>query len=152
MRIEEAAARRQALIDSSRETIVGVNKYRLAAEEPIEVLVVDNRAVRESQLRASGEDARGARAGCRGCGAGSADAWCGNGRGQSAGALDRCRAQTGNAGRNFQRAGKGLWEIPGGKSTISGVYSSESKGDPEFQKALALADEFARQKAGVPAS
>src|SRR5512135_3257190 len=51
MRIEEAAARRQAQIDSGRETIVGVNKYRLAQEKPIEVLVVDNQAVRESQLR-----------------------------------------------------------------------------------------------------
>src|ERR1019366_8364077 len=51
MRIEEAAARRQAQIDSARETIVGVNKYRLAVEEPLEVLIVDNQAVRESQLR-----------------------------------------------------------------------------------------------------
>ena len=51
MRIEEAAARRQALIDSKKETIVGVNKYRLEKEEPIEILEVDNTAVRESQLR-----------------------------------------------------------------------------------------------------
>jgi methylmalonyl-CoA mutase len=51
MRIEEAAARRQAHIDSGRETIVGVNKYRLAKEEPIEILEVDNTAVREAQIR-----------------------------------------------------------------------------------------------------
>ncbi len=51
MRIEEAAARRQALIDSGRETIVGVNKYRLDKEEAIEILEVDNTAVRESQVR-----------------------------------------------------------------------------------------------------
>ena len=51
MRIEEAAARRQARIDAGRETIVGVNKYRLAEEKPLDVLVVDNQAVRESQLR-----------------------------------------------------------------------------------------------------
>src|SRR5579871_3324048 len=50
MRIEEAAARRQAQIDSGRETIVGVNKYRLAHEEQLDVRVVDNKAVRESQL------------------------------------------------------------------------------------------------------
>jgi methylmalonyl-CoA mutase len=50
LRIEEAAARRQAQIDSGRETIVGVNKYRLAREEPIEILEVDNTAVRESQI------------------------------------------------------------------------------------------------------
>ncbi len=51
MRIEEAAARRQARIDSARETIVGVNKYRLEKEDPLEILDVDNTAVREAQLR-----------------------------------------------------------------------------------------------------
>ena len=50
MRIEEAAARRQALIDSGRETIVGVNKYKLAKEELLPVREVDNQAVRENQL------------------------------------------------------------------------------------------------------
>ncbi|KUG25026.1 methylmalonyl-coa mutase [hydrocarbon metagenome] len=51
MRIEEAAARRQARIDSGRETIVGVNKYRLDIEDPIEILEVDNTAVRLSQIK-----------------------------------------------------------------------------------------------------
>jgi methylmalonyl-CoA mutase len=51
MRIEEAAARRQAYIDSAQETIVGVNKYRLSQEEPLEILDIDNTAVREAQLR-----------------------------------------------------------------------------------------------------
>jgi methylmalonyl-CoA mutase len=51
LRIEEVAARRQAHIDSGRETIVGVNKYRLDKEDPIDILDVDNTAVRESQLR-----------------------------------------------------------------------------------------------------
>ncbi|MFW5691450.1 MAG: methylmalonyl-CoA mutase [Chloroflexota bacterium] len=50
MRIEEAAARRQAHIDSGKETIVGVNTYRLEKEDPIDILEVDNTAVRESQL------------------------------------------------------------------------------------------------------
>ncbi|MFD0828057.1 methylmalonyl-CoA mutase [Neobacillus sp. M.A.Huq-85] len=51
MRIEEAAARRQALIDSKKETIIGVNKYRLENEDPIDVLEVDNAAVREAQIK-----------------------------------------------------------------------------------------------------
>ena len=51
MRIEEAAARRQAKIDSGAETIVGVNKYRLDKEDPIEILEVDNTAVRLSQIK-----------------------------------------------------------------------------------------------------
>jgi methylmalonyl-CoA mutase len=50
MRIEEASARTQARIDSGAQTIVGVNKYRVAGEAGIEVLKVDNRAVRESQI------------------------------------------------------------------------------------------------------
>lgn len=50
MRIEEAAARRQAHIDSGKETIIGVNKYRLEKEDPLEVLEVDNTAVREAQI------------------------------------------------------------------------------------------------------
>jgi methylmalonyl-CoA mutase len=51
MRIEEAAARRQARIDSGKETILGVNLYRLATEAPMDILEVDNSAVREAQVR-----------------------------------------------------------------------------------------------------
>ena len=51
LRIEEAAARTQARIDSGRQTIVGVNRWRLATEKPIDILQVDNRAVREAQVR-----------------------------------------------------------------------------------------------------
>lgn len=50
MRIEEAAARRQAQIDSRKETIIGVNKYRPEHEEPLEILDIDNTAVREAQI------------------------------------------------------------------------------------------------------
>ncbi len=50
MRIEEVAARRQARIDSGAETIVGVNKYRLEKEDPLEILDIDNTAVREAQI------------------------------------------------------------------------------------------------------
>jgi methylmalonyl-CoA mutase len=51
MRIEEAAARTQAEIDSGVQTIVGVNKYVLERDEPVKVLKIDNRAVREAQIR-----------------------------------------------------------------------------------------------------
>jgi methylmalonyl-CoA mutase len=50
LRIEESAAKKQAAIDSGRDVIVGVNKYRLAKEDPIETLDVDNTKVRESQV------------------------------------------------------------------------------------------------------
>ena len=50
MKVEEAAAKRQAKIDSKTETIVGVNKYRLAEEEPIDILDIDNTIVRQKQI------------------------------------------------------------------------------------------------------
>lgn len=50
LRIEESAARRQAMIDRGEEVIVGVNKYRLAKEDPIDILDIDNQKVRESQI------------------------------------------------------------------------------------------------------
>ncbi len=50
LRIEEAAARRQAQIDSGKETIVGLNKYRMEKEDPLEILDIDNTAVRKSQI------------------------------------------------------------------------------------------------------
>jgi methylmalonyl-CoA mutase len=50
MKIEEAAARKQARIDSGKDIIVGVNKYKLAKEDPIDILEVDNTAVREAQI------------------------------------------------------------------------------------------------------
>jgi methylmalonyl-CoA mutase len=51
MRIEEAAARRQARIDRGEETIVGVNKYQLSEEPSVDILDIDNTAVREAQIR-----------------------------------------------------------------------------------------------------
>ena len=51
MRIEEASARKQARIDSGKDKIIGVNVFRLDKEDPIEILEVDNSAVRESQIR-----------------------------------------------------------------------------------------------------
>jgi methylmalonyl-CoA mutase len=50
MRIEEAAARRQAQIDSGKETIIGVNKYKLEKEDPLDILDIDNTAVRAKQI------------------------------------------------------------------------------------------------------
>src|SRR5690606_40784180 len=50
MKIEECAAEKQARIDSGKDVIVGVNKYRLEKEEPIDFLAIDNHAVREAQI------------------------------------------------------------------------------------------------------
>jgi methylmalonyl-CoA mutase len=144
MRIEEAAARRQALIDSGRETIVGVNKYKPAAEEHIAVLEVDNQAVRESQLqrleqvRASRDPA--AVAAALAALTGAAETGQGNLL-ELAIQAARVRATLGEISTALEKV-FGRYQAVG--RTISGVYSSESRGDPEFQKAHALAEEFAR--------
>ncbi len=144
MRIEEAAARRQALIDSGRETIVGVNKYRPAAEEHIDVLEVDNRAVRESQLRRLAEirAARDPRAVDAALHALTAAAGSGEGNLlELAIVAARARATLGEISTALEKV---FGRYQAVSRTISGVYSSESQGDPEFQKARALAAEFAR--------
>jgi methylmalonyl-CoA mutase len=144
MRIEEAAARRQAQIDSGRETIVGVNKYKPAKEEHIEVLEVDNQAVRESQLRRLAEirasrDPHAVDAALNALTA-AAESGDGNLLELSIQAA-RVRATLGEISTALEKV---FGRYQAVSRTISGVYSSESHGDPEFQKARALAEEFAR--------
>jgi methylmalonyl-CoA mutase len=143
MRIEEAAARRQARIDSGREVIVGVNKYQTGRAEEIEVLEVDNRAVRESQIRRLEEVRR------------SRDR---RQLGEAVEALTNC-ARTGEGNLldlsvRAARARATLGEISMAlekvfgryaavNRTISGVYSSESEDDPRFRAARQRAGEFA---------
>ncbi len=150
MRIEEAAARRQAQIDSGREVIVGVNKYRPEVDEPIEVREVDNRAVRESQIQRLTEIRR------------TRDAAAVE---QALRALtEAARNQTGNLlelAVNAARLRATLGEISSAletaygryqavNRTISGVYSAESGSDPAFQKARAMAEEFAAEEGRRP--
>jgi methylmalonyl-CoA mutase len=150
MRIEEAAARRQALIDSGRETIVGVNKYKPSTVEAIEVLEVDNQAVRESQLRrlADVRARRDPAAVAAALAALTEAARSGNGN-----LLDlavqaaRVRATLGEISSALETV-FGRYQAVG--RTISGVYSSESQGDPEFRKARALATEFASADGRAP--
>ena len=150
MRIEEAAARRQALIDSGREIIVGVNKFRLPHEEQIELLEVDNKAVLDNQLRRL-RQVRGARNQQAVDEALSAltqagETGSGNLLELSVNAA-RVRATLGEISTALENV-YGRYQAV--SRTISGVYSSESKSDPEFRKALQLAEEFARQEGRRP--
>jgi methylmalonyl-CoA mutase len=150
MRIEEAAARRQAQIDTGRETIVGVNKYRRTEESEIEVLVVDNQAVRESQLRRLAQ-VRAARdqqavdaalaALTRAAGSGQ-----GNLLELSVNAA-RVRATLGEISSALE---KPFGRYQAVNRTISGVYSAESQADEQFVKAQAMAAEFARHEGRRP--
>ena len=150
MRIEEAAARTQARIDSGVQTIVGVNKYRLAKEAPIDILEVDNRAVREEQearlkeLRAERDEAavKKALADITECvrtkkGNLLALAVKAAGLRASLGEIsDACEAVVGRYKAIIR--------------TISGVYSSETKNDSDFQRACELAEKFAKKEGRQP--
>ena len=142
MRIEEAAARRQAQIDSGRETIVGVNKYKPAEEQQFEVRVVDNKAVRESQLHRLAQ-IRAARD--QGAVNQSLDALT-NAAQEGSGNLLELAVQAAKLRATLGEISSALEKVFGRyqamNRTISGVYSSESQDNPEFIAAQELAEKF----------
>jgi methylmalonyl-CoA mutase len=142
-RIEEAAARRQARIDSGREVIVGVNKYRLPREEPLDVREVDNGAVRESQVARLATVRRTRDAAAVQTALASLTSAADTDQGNLlalAVVAARSRATLGEISSALE-AVFGRYQAV--SRTISGVYSSESQGDPEFLKARQMAESFA---------
>jgi methylmalonyl-CoA mutase len=146
MRIEEAAARRQARIDSGKETIVGVNKYRRAEDRAIDVLEVDNVEVRRKQLVRLEElkrtrDARAVQASLEAL-TRCAETGEGNLLDLSVAAA-RSRATLGEISEALEKV---FGRYQAVHRTISGVYSAESEADAEFQKARQMAAAFAKQE------
>jgi methylmalonyl-CoA mutase len=150
MRIEEAAAKRQARIDSGRETIVGVNKYAVSSEHEIAVLVVDNAAVREKQLERLAEVrarrnskevevALNALTRCAESGEGNLLALAVN--------AARKRATLGEISSALEKV---FGRYQAVQHTISGVYSAESRQDGDFVKARKLTDDFAKSEGRRP--
>ncbi len=150
LRIEEAAARTQARIDSGEQTIVGTNKYRLEKEDPIDILEVDNTAVREAQIRrlhelkanrnqAEVDAALDAITRCAETGEGNLL--------ELAVDAAKKRASLGEISYACEKvAGRYKAVI----RTMSGVYSSIAKEDEDFQKAKKLADQFAEMTGRRP--
>ncbi len=143
MRIEEAAARRQARIDSGKDTIVGVNKYRLEKEEPIEILEVDNTAVRNAQIKRLHQlrTHRNEQEVMQALDALTAAAGEGTGN-LLALSVDAARKRA-SLGEISLALEKVYGRYKAVIRSISGVYSSESQDDDLFKRACALADEFA---------
>jgi methylmalonyl-CoA mutase len=150
MRIEEAAARKQGRIDSRRDTIVGVNKYRLEKEDPLEILDIDNTAVRESQvkrlqkLRAERNNAEVQAA----LVAITEAARTGKGNLLEL-AVDAAqkRASLGEISDAIEKvAGRYKAVI----RSISGVYASESANDEDFKAARQLCEQFAKMVGRQP--
>lgn len=150
LRIEKAAAQKQARIDSGRETIVGLNKYRLEKEDPIDILQIDNRQVLQNQTKRL-ERLRSER--------NSEEA------NQALQAITRC-AETGDgnllelaveAARRRATLGEisDAMEAVFGRyrattKTLSGVYSSELNQDERFRKARQMTDRFAESEGRRP--
>jgi methylmalonyl-CoA mutase len=150
MRIEEASARRQARIDSGQDIIVGINKYKLDKEEPIQILEVDNTIVREKQI----ERLREVKANRNNEKVKQAlDAIthaCQTGEGnllELAIEAAKYRATLGEISYAMEKAwGRYTPEI----KSITGVYSSEISQNESFRKAQQLADEFAKLEGRRP--
>ncbi|HVN57643.1 MAG TPA: methylmalonyl-CoA mutase [Bacteroidales bacterium] len=150
MRIEEAAARAQAKIDSGQQIIVGTNKYRLEKEDPLETLEIDNTAVREAQIRRLAKlRAERDEQACR----------------ASLEALEKCvTTGEGNllelaveAAKNRASLGeisfvceKIVGRYKAVIRSVSGVYSSEYKPDKDYEEARALVTRFAEKEGRQP--
>ncbi len=150
MRIEEASARKQSRIDSNVDTIVGINKYRLDHEDPIETLEVDNTAVRKAQierlakLRAerNNEEVQAALDALTEC----AKSGKGNLLELSIDAA-RKRASLGEISYALEKVyGRYKAKI----NLISNVYSTQTKDSESFKKAQAMTDEFAKLEGRRP--
>ncbi len=144
MRIEEAAARKQARIDAGKETIVGVNKYKLDHEDPIDILEVDNTAVRESQIERlkklkterNEEEVQKALAAITK----ATETGKGNLLELAVDAAQK-RATLGEISYAIEII-KGRYKAV--IRSISGVYSSESGQDDDYKKATEMASKFAK--------
>ena len=143
LRIEEAAARTQARIDSGEQTIVGVNKYRLDKEDPIDILEIDNTAVREAQI-ARLKELRANRNQAEVDAALDAITKCvETGEGNLLELAVDAAKKRASLGEISYACEKVVGRYKAVIRTVSGVYSSVAGDDADFEKAKALTDEFA---------
>ncbi|MCP4124235.1 MAG: methylmalonyl-CoA mutase, partial [Bacteroidetes bacterium] len=150
MRIEEAAARRQARIDGGKDNIVGVNIFQPKEDTPIDILEIDNTAVRESQLtrlkqvkeqrnEAAVQQSLKALSECARTGEGNLLEF----------AVDAARHRA-SLGEISDAMAKHFGRYEATSRTISGVYSKEISMNEEFKKAQALSDQFAELEGRRP--
>ena len=150
MRIEEAAARKQARIDSGKDIIVGLNQYRLEKEDPLDILEVDNTAVRQAQLdrltklkkERNNQNVEASLMSITDC----AKSGEGNLLELSVEAAKN-RATLGEISTAIE-AVSGRYKAV--IRSISGIYSSESGEDQAFSEACAMAQEFASKEGRQP--
>ncbi|MDD4235005.1 MAG: methylmalonyl-CoA mutase [Bacteroidales bacterium] len=150
MRIEEAAARTQARIDSGIQTIVGVNKYRLEKEDPIDILDVDNSAVRDSQIKRlqklrTERNEEECQAALR-----AITKVAETGEGNLLEVAIEAAKKRASLGEISDACEKVAGRYKAVIRSISGVYSSEAQNDKDFEKARELCDKFAKKEGRQP--
>ncbi|MEE1121546.1 MAG: methylmalonyl-CoA mutase [Prevotella sp.] len=150
MRIEEAAARTQARIDSGAQTIVGTNKYRLEHEDPIDILEVDNAAVRLQQEAALKElKANRDNEACKKALEALTEV-VRTGNGNLLEAAVECAKLRCTLGEISDACEVVVGRYKAVIRTISGVYSSEYMKDSQFNEAVSLTNEFAEKEGRRP--
>jgi methylmalonyl-CoA mutase len=150
MRIEEAAAKKQARLDTGKEVRVGVNKYRTDKEDPIEILDVDNTAVREAQLKRlkelkeerNEEEVQEALDKITECAR--------TGEGNLLELSVEAAKKRATLGEISYACEKVVGRYTAVTRSISGVYSSESKDDAMYQNAKDYVKKFAEQEGRQP--
>ncbi len=150
MKIEEAAARKQARIDSGKDIIVGVNSHQLEKEDPLDILEVDNSAVRKSQIKRlkklkterNGEEVKTALENITK----AAQTGKGNLLELSVEAA-KSRATLGEISMAIEKVSGRYKAVI---RSVSGVYSSETSGNPDFEKARELTRKFAEMEGRQP--
>ena len=155
MRIEEAAARTQARIDSGNQKIIGVNEYRLEHEDPIDILEIDNTAVREEQVARLKElrahrDEKAVQAALEEI-TKSVQTWADGGKGENLLALAvKAAGLRASLGEISDACEKVVGRYKATIRTISGVYKAGTTSDAEFQEACRLTAEFAKKEGRQP--
>ena len=155
MRIEEAAARTQARIDSGSQKIIGVNEYRLDHEDPIDILEIDNTAVREEQvarlkeLRANRDEKAVQEALAEITK--SVQTWADGGKGENLLALAvKAAGLRASLGEISDACEKVVGRYKATIRTISGVYAAGTKNDSDFERAQQLTAAFAKKEGRQP--
>ncbi len=150
LRIEEAAARTQARIDSGKQSIIGVNKYRLEKEDPIDILEIDNTEVRKEQIERLNEvKAHRDEAAVKTALAAITEC-VKTGKGNLLDLAVKAASIRATLGEISDACEEVVGRYKAVIRTISGVYSSETKNDADFIKAQALCEEFAKKEGRQP--
>jgi len=150
MRIEEASARKQARLDAGKDILVGVNKYQLEEEEPIDILEIDNTKVRKSQIERlqelktnrNEEKVRAALA--------ELEKIAATGKGNLLEAAVACARERASLGEISSAMEKTFGRYQATIRSISGVYAHEAMKDNDFITARTKAEEFAKLEGRRP--